>query len=89
MRCYHATTSDRLASILEKGLLPNSEPTWFDEPAPYIMLAKEAWTDLNGPDIETVMLEVTDPRIKEEYFDDPEGLRWPYRIAPEYLGVVY
>lgn len=89
MKCYHATTPDRLASILEKGLLPNSQPTWFDEPTPYVMLSKEAWIDLNGPDIETVILEVTDPRIKEEYFDDPEGLRWPYRIAAEHLGVVY
>lgn len=68
--------------------MPGSQPTWFDGPVPYIMLAKEAWIDLNGPDTETTVLEVTDPRIKDEYFDHPEGLRWPYRIAPEHLVVV-
>lgn len=85
MKCYHATTPDRLPSILCKGLLPNSPPAWFDEPAPYVMLSKEPWRELHGEDRETVVLEVTDPCIQEEYFDDPEGLRWPYRIAPEHL----
>lgn len=81
--CYHTTTKDRVESILKNGLLPNSKPTWFTEPTPYVMLSKEPWLDLNGED--SVVLKVTDPAIKLEYFDDPEGLRWPYKIEPQYI----
>jgi hypothetical protein len=87
MKCYHVTTPDRLESIQREGLLPNSPPTWFRVPAPYVLLSLEPWADLNGK--ETVVLEVTDPRIRAEYFDDPEGLRWPYCIASEYVRVVF
>lgn len=72
-KCYHSTTPDRVASIMENGLQPNSKPTWFDMVTSYVMLCLEPWKDLNGDD--TVVLEVTDPRIKAEFFDDPEGLR--------------
>jgi hypothetical protein len=47
------------------------------------MLSEQPWLDLNGA--ETIVLEVTDPRVRREYFTDPEGLRWPYPIVPEYL----
>ena len=83
MRCYHSTKPNRVASILREGLLPNSPSEWFSEPVPYVMLSEQPWPDLNGE--KTVVLEITDPRIQEEYFDEPEGLRWPYRIAPEHI----
>ena len=86
MTCYHVTTHDRLASILAQGLLPNSPPTWFTSPAPYVLVYKIAWAGLNGD--ASVGLAVDDPSIKESYFDDPAGLRWPYRIEPQYLSVV-
>jgi hypothetical protein len=83
MVCYHATTPDRIPSIMKNGLLPNSPPTWFSEPAPYVMLSQEPWMNLNQEG--TVVLKVSDPAIKAEYFDDPEGLRWPYKIEPKWL----
>ena len=85
MRCYHATTPERLCSILANGLLPNSSPTWFMSPTPYIMLSLKPWLDLNVST--TVILEVEDPEIRPEYFDDPEGLRWPNPIKPEHLTI--
>lgn len=86
MSCYHTTTLDKLESILAGGLRPNSPPTWFSAPAPYVMLSDEPWWDLNGS--ESVVIEVQDPRIKPDYFDDPEGLRWPYHIKPMHLRVL-
>lgn len=83
MKCYHSTTKDRVSSIMENGLQPNSKPTWFVTVTPYVMLSLGPLPSLNGDD--TVVLEVTDPRIKAEYFDDPEGLRWPYVIKPEFI----
>ena len=90
MTCYHTTTPDRVASILASGLQPNSPPTWFSIPTPYVMLSPFPWVDLNGPS--SVVLEVTDPAIKPEYFEDPDvkgrdGLRWPYPIAPTYVRI--
>ena len=37
--CYHITTRDRLESILQDGLVPNSKPNWFKAETPYIMLS--------------------------------------------------
>ena len=85
MICYHTTTKERLRSILSGGLLPNSLPTWFYSRTPYVMLSPEPWPDLNGA--RSVVLEVNEPLIREEYFDDPEGLRWPYIIPPERIRI--
>ena len=68
------------------GLLPNSKPMWFTVKTPYVMLSNVPLPKLNGDD--TVVLEVSDPRIKSEYFDDPEGLRWSYKIKPEFIKVL-
>ena len=84
--CFHATTRDRVNSILEKGLLPNSDPSYFMSPTPYVMLSEKPWWTLHGND--TVIFAVTDPAIKREYFDDPEGLRWPKPIEPCYLRIL-
>jgi len=35
-----------------------------------------------------VYLEVNDPAIKKEYFDDPEGLRWDKPIKPRYIKIM-
>ncbi len=86
MICYHTTTSDRVASILCAGLLPNSTPTWFTSPTPYVMLSKEPLHDLNGS--KSVVFRITDPAIMLEFFSDKEGLRWPYRIDPIYLSEI-
>lgn len=89
MVCYHSTAPDRVERILRDGLRPNSPPTWFSRPAPYVMLSRKPWLDLNGET--TVVLEVSDPSILTRYFEkpfDPEGLRWPYEIKPEYIKVV-
>ena len=83
--CYHVTTRDRLESILKNGLIPNSEPNFFTEKTHYVMLSLYPyWWLYDNP----VLIEIKDPRIKREYFDDPEGLRWPYTINPKYFNVV-
>ncbi|KKL08654.1 hypothetical protein LCGC14_2573710 [marine sediment metagenome] len=86
MICYHSTTRDRVDSIMENGLLPNSKPNYFSATTPYAMLGLKPWPDLNGE--ETVVLKVNDPAIKGEHFTDPEGLRWPNRIKPKHLQVI-
>lgn len=83
-RMYHSTTRERLDSILENGLQPGSSPTWFRESVDYVMLSDRPWPNLNGK--QTVMLKVTDPALPGQ--DDPEGLRWPYPIASEYIEVM-
>jgi len=85
VKCYHSTTKDRVESIMQDGLLPNSEPTWFISKTPYVMLSLKPWVDLNG--IDTVVLEVEHPEIKVEMFNDPEGLRWDKPIPPEYIAI--
>lgn len=85
MICFHTTTRDRVESIMQNGLLPNSKPTWFHSPAPYVMLSPKPWIDLNGN--ESVVIKVTDPTIKSEYFNG-EGCRWPHRIKSEHLLAV-
>ena len=85
-QCYHATTAERLSSIMSEGLRPNSQPTWFDDAVPYVLLSLEPWLGLNGEG--TRLLTVRDPRIKAEYFVDAEGLRWPYAIARECLELL-
>lgn len=83
--CYHVTTEDRLESILSGGLIPNSEPSWFTSKTPYVMLSLYPyWSLYEKP----VLIEVKDPAIKRKYFDDPEGLRWPSTISPEYFNAV-
>ncbi len=96
--CYHLTTKDRLKSILENGLIPNSKPNWFTSETPYIMLSlypywwlyknRVVWglPDINENDV--ILIEIKDPAIKREYFDDPEGLRWGETIEPEYFNAV-
>ena len=83
MICYHSTTRERVESIMENGLLPNSKPNYFSAATPYVMLGSVPWPDLNGE--ETVVLKVNDPAIKGKHFTDPEGLRWPKRIKAGYL----
>ena len=83
--CYHVTTKDRLKSILDNGLIPNSMPNWFTQRAPYVMLSLYPFWSLYE---DSVLIEIKDPAIKREYFDDPEGLRWPYTIEPKYFGAV-
>lgn len=83
LKCYHSTTKDRVASIMKNGLLPNSKPIWFKTKTPYIMLSLEPLPTLNGDN--TIVLEISDPRIKLEYFNDPEGLRWAYKIEPKFI----
>ncbi len=86
MVLYHSTIKDRVANILREGLKPLADPIWFASPAPYVMLSDEPWLNLNGD--ETVVLIVTDPAIRPEDFDE-EGLRWPKRILPEFLQVMW
>ena len=83
--CYHITTRDRLPSILENGLVPNSKPNWFTSKTPYIMLSLHPYWWLYN---DAVLIEVKDPAIKREYFDDPEGLRWGEVIKPENFNAV-
>lgn len=83
MKCYHSTTKARLESIMQNGLCPNSPPEWFSSPAPYVMLYQQPLRYLNG--VATVVLEIDSPEIKAEHFKDPEGLRWPNVIPPEYI----
>ena len=85
MKCYHSTTKDRVKSIMKNGLLPNSKPTWFKTRTPYVMLSLEPWSMLNNDN--TVVLEISDSRIKLEYFNDPEGLRWAYRIKSRFIKI--
>jgi len=87
MKCYHVTTQDRLWSILCNGLLPNSKPNCFTSPTPYIMLSLRPWFNLVDID-NSVFLEISDPAIKQEYFDDPEGLRWDKPIKPRYIRIM-
>ena len=83
--CYHVTTRDRLGSILGNGLVPNSEPNWFTRETPYVMLSLHPYWWLYG---DSVLIEIKDPSIKREYFDDPEGLRWDKIIQPEHFNAV-
>ena len=85
MKCYHSTTNDRVESIMKNGLLPNSKPIWFNTNTAYIMLSDIPLQKLNGKD--TVVLEISDPKIKLEYFDNLEGLRWPYKIKPKFIRI--
>ena len=85
MKCYHTTLKERIPSILEKGLLPNSEPAFFTSSVPYIMLSLAPWPELHGE--KSVVLEVTYPDIKLEFFDNPEGLRWPEAIPASFLKI--
>lgn len=84
--CFHATTLDRVESIQEKGLLINSDPSYFTSPTPYVMLSEKPWWSLHGDD--TAVFAIIDPAIKREYFDDPEGLRWPKSIKCHYLHLL-
>ena len=81
--CYHTTKKDRVENILREGLKPLSNPSYFSSPAPYIMLSDKPWHDLHGA--ESVVLAINDPQISPEYFDNPEGLRWPYPILPKHI----
>ena len=83
--CYHVTTKDRLASILVEGLRPNSEPNWFQSETPYVMLSLYPYWRLYE---DAVLLEIKDPEIKREFFDDPEGLRWGKVIEPKFIHTV-
>lgn len=83
--CYHITIKDRLGSILENGLIPNSKPNWFTSKTPYIMLSLYPYWWLYK---DAVLIEIKDPAIKREYFDDPEGLRWGEVIKPENFNAV-
>ncbi|KKK76296.1 hypothetical protein LCGC14_2865110 [marine sediment metagenome] len=86
--CYHTTTSDREASILQHGLVPGSPPNWFlREPVPYVMLSLEPWYNLHEWD--NVVFEISDPAIKKEMFIDEEGLRWADTIHSGYLRAIY
>ena len=82
---WHTTKKSRLLAILREGLQPYSEPTYFTKPAPYIMLSQEPFL-LHGNN--RVVLGIRDPAIKPEFFDDPEGLRWPRTIKPEHLFIL-
>lgn len=84
--CYHVTLKDRLPSILQNGLQPNSKPSWFYNKTPYIMLSLYPYWSLYDKDC--VLLEIKDPSIKRDYFDDPEGLRWDKVILPEHINAV-
>ena len=83
--CYHVTELKRLPDILRYGLKPNSDPYWFSEKTHYIMLSKYPYWWLVGED--ALLLEIKDPKITLQYFDDPEGLRWPYNIKPKYINM--
>ncbi len=83
--CYHITTKDRLPNILAEGLKPDSKPNWFTSETPYVMLSPYPYWWLYK---DAVLIEIKDPAIKPEYFDDPEGLRWPYPIVTEYFNAV-
>jgi len=87
MKCYHVTTKDRLWSILCEGLRPNSKPNWFKSRTPYVMLSLRPYFTIYD-ESEEVFLEINDPAIKREYFDDPEGLRWDKPIKPKYIKIM-
>ena len=83
--CYHVTTRDRLKNIMREGLMPNSRPNWFSRKTPYIMLSLYPyWWLYDKP----ALIEIKDPAIKREYFDDPEGLRWDKVILPIYFHAI-
>lgn len=86
MICYHTTIVERIPSIWKNGLVPGSDSLWWKEPVQYVMLSPNPWWDLNGE--MSVVLEVSDPAIKPEYFEDPEGLRWWKVIEPKYLRII-
>jgi len=96
--CYHVTTKDRLASILRYGLVPNAKPSWFSSRTPYIMLSlypcwtlyryREEWGRPRVDLAAVVLIEVKSRDIKRSYFDDPEGLRWPYRIPVKCFNAI-
>lgn len=79
-RAFHSTSTDRLASILEHGLLPCSEPQYFSAPAPYVMLSRAPWADLHGD--RTVVLALRMPGL---VWDDDEGCRWGEPISPDHI----
>ena len=96
--CYHVTTRQRLPDILKEGLRPNAKPSWFFAETPYVMLSlypywwlyqnREAWGLPAVSEDDVVLIEIKDPAIRREYFDDPEGLRWPEVINPEHFNAV-
>ena len=81
MVVYHTTTKDRLLDIMAHGLLPGSLPTWFTNPAPYVMVSKNPWRDLNG--VNSVVLTIDLPVHDDDFESD--GIRWPYIIPPELI----
>lgn len=84
--CYHITTKDKLPAILQDGLKPNSQPSWFKSKAPYVMLSKYPyWWLYDKP---AILIEIKDPKIKPEYFIDPEGLRWDKVVKPKYFNAI-
>ncbi|HEX21420.1 MAG TPA: hypothetical protein ENH19_02055 [Actinobacteria bacterium] len=85
MKFYHTTTKQKLNSIKQKGLLPNSSPTWFNSPTPYIMLSPRPWPDLNGEDSVILEVEINPSNLPKKM--DKEGLRWPYPISSESIKV--
>ena len=86
MKCYHTTTKDRVINICKIGLQPNSKPTWFSRPTPYIMLSKQPWKDLNGDN--SIVLEIEDPTIEcKHFYGLDEGVRWPFIIEPKYIKI--
>ena len=86
--CYHTTTKDRVESILKNGLVPGSQPNWFEgDPVPYIMLSLTPIFDLHTA--ENYIFEVIDPKIKKQHFENDEGLRWPHVISPGHLRAFF
>ena len=86
--CFHTSTEDRMESIEKNGLVPSSDPNWFGKPVDYVMLSPTPWMNLHKNKANVIYL-VQDPAIKREYFEDPEGLRWPHVIKPEYLTLIW
>lgn len=98
MLLYHVTTEDRLESILQNGLQPNSQSNRSARPAPFIMLSRTPVWGLFKNWKKTkpnILIEINLPNTKhnldifKEFENDPEGIEYEYNIPPScFLRVV-
>jgi len=90
--CFHITTEDRLESILESGLKPNSPRNRGTRRNHYILLSLYPnWTLYKNfkKNQKQVLIEIRHPEITRDMFlDDPEGLAWDKVIVPKFFRAI-